>query len=48
MTHILAGLSVIPGRRAAASPESMASILQIIDSGFAPLARPGMTASKLP
>jgi hypothetical protein len=36
--------AVIPGRREAASPESRkAEIPDILDSGLAPSARPGMT-----
>jgi len=35
---------VIPGRRAAASPESIIPALEAMDSGFAPSARAGMTA----
>jgi hypothetical protein len=34
---------VIPGRRAAASPESMNTGPWNLDSGFDPLGRPGMT-----
>jgi hypothetical protein len=43
-------MPVIPGRREAASPESMntngdnTSPTVFMDSGLAPLARPGMTA----
>jgi protein ImuB len=39
--------SVIPGRRAAASPESMNTSLWKMDSGPAPMARPGMTSGEV-
>ena len=39
--------SVIPGRRAAASPESMNTRLWKMDSGPAPMARPGMTSGEV-
>jgi protein ImuB len=39
--------SVIPGRRAAASPESMNTGLWKMDSGPAPMARPGMTSGEV-
>jgi len=39
--------SVIPGRRAAASPESMNTGLWKMDSGPAPMARPGMTSGEI-
>jgi protein ImuB len=39
--------SVIPGRRAATSPESMNTGLWKMDSGPAPMARPGMTSGEV-
>src|SRR5205085_901976 len=38
---------VIPGRRAAASPESTNTGLWKMDSGFTPSARPGMTSGEV-
>jgi len=39
--------AVIPGRRKAASPESITPALRSMDSGLAPAARPGMTREGL-
>jgi hypothetical protein len=41
---ILSFQPVIPGRRTAASPESMNTGLWNMDSGLGPLGRPGMTS----
>ena len=46
MRRCVSNSVVIPGRREAASPESITTIVSM-DSGPAPMARPGMTKERL-